>query len=124
MQKYRYSFNEAKKINKFGVDISLYGMGKDDINIVYEEVKEGHFEEFLNTVSAITWFIIEGNGTFVIDDEKISVSSKDIISIPPNHRIHYFGTMKMILISTPAFKQENERHIRNVNKEESPYFKN
>jgi len=123
MRQYKRSFKDAKTINKFGVDITLYGMNDPNINIVYEEVKEGHFEEFLNTISTITWFITEGNGTFVIDDEKISVSSKDIISIPPNHRIHYFGDMKMILISTPAFNQQNERHIRDVKKEESPYFK-
>jgi len=123
MHQYKKSFSDSKTINKYGVDITLYGMNDPTVNVVYEDVKDGHFEEFLNIISTITWFIIEGSGTFVINDEKIPVASKDIISVPPNHRIHYFGNMKMILISTPAYDQTNERHIRDVKKEESPYFK-
>lgn len=123
MSQYKHSYTDSKTINKFGVDITLYGINQPGANIVYEEVKEGHFEEFLNTVSTCMWFIIEGKGTFVIDDEKTEVTSKDVIVVPPNKRIHYFGNMKMLLITTPAFDAKNERHIRDVRKEESPYFK-
>lgn len=123
MNSYKRSFSDAKIIHKYGVDITLYGLNNPEVNLVYEEVKEGHFEEFLNTVSTMTWFIIEGTGTFVIDDEKIEVATKDLIIVPPNIRIHYFGKMKMLLITTPAFEAKNERHIRDVKKEESPYYK-
>lgn len=122
MSKYKYSYNDSKTINKFGVDITLYGINQPGANIVYEDVKEGHFEEFLNTVSTCMWFITDGKGTFVIDDEKIEAIAKDLIVVPPNKRIHYFGNMKMLLITTPAFDMKNERHIRDVKKEESPYF--
>lgn len=121
MNKYKYTFIEAKTISKYGVDITLYGLINPDANIVYEEVIEGHFEEFLSTKSTYTWFIIEGEGTFVIDDEKVQVVAKDIITVPPHKRIHYFGKMKMILFTVPAFYAGNERHIRDVKKEESPY---
>ncbi len=120
--KYKFSFEEAKTINKFGVNITLYSLNNPDANIVYEEVEEGHFEEFLSTKSTYTWFIVEGEGTFIIDDEKVPVAAKDIVTVPPNKRIHYFGKMKMVLFTVPAFNVENERHIRDVKKEESPYF--
>jgi hypothetical protein len=123
MSQYKYSYNNSKTINKFGVDITLYGINQPGANIVYEDVKEGHFEEFLNTVSTCMWFIIDGNGTFVIDDEKIEVIAKDLIVVPPNKRIHYFGNMKMLLVTTPAFSAKDERHIRDIKKEESPYYK-
>ena len=123
MSKYKYSYDDSKKIKKFGVDIALYGINQTVANIVYEDVKDGHFEEFLSTVSTYMWFIIEGKGTFVIDDEKTEVTSKDIIVVPPNKRIHYFGNMRMLLITIPAFDTKNERHIRDIKKEESPYFK-
>lgn len=122
MSKYKYSYNDSKTINKFGVDITLYGINQPGANIVYEDVKEGHFEEFLNTVSTCMWFVIDGKGAFVIDDEKIEAIAKDLIVVPPNKRIHYFGNMKMLLVTTPAFDMKNERHIRDVKKEESPYF--
>ncbi|MFZ2206114.1 MAG: cupin domain-containing protein [Microgenomates group bacterium] len=123
MSQYKHSYSDSKTINKFGVNITLYNINQPGANIVYEEVKEGHFEEFSNTVSTCMWFIIEGKGTFVIDDEKTEVSSRDVVVVPPNKRIHYFGNMKMLLITTPAFDAKNERHIRDVRKEESPYFK-
>lgn len=123
MNKYKFSFKDAKTLSKHGVDITLYGLNNSEVNIVYEKVVEGYFEEFLSTKSTYIWFIIDGEGTFVIDDEKIMVVAKDIIRVPPSKRIHYFGKMKMVLFTVPAFNAENERHIRDVKKEESPYFK-
>ena len=124
MNKFKFSFKDTKTKHKYGVDITLYGLNKPEANIVYEEVQEGHFEEFLSTKSTYMWFIIEGKGAFVINDGKISVNAKDIIAVPPNYRIHYFGKMKMILFTVPAYNEKNERHIRNIKKEESPYVKN
>lgn len=121
MNNYKFSFANTKTINKYGVDITLYGINKPEANIVYEEVKEGHFEEFLSTKSTYMWFIIEGTGIFIVNDEKIPVETKDIIVVPPNNRIHYFGQMKMVLLTVPAFNETNERHIRNVLKKENPY---
>jgi len=103
------------------VDITAYDIGQSAFNIVYESVSEGHYEEFYSDVSTYTWFIIEGEGTFVLNDEKVEVSAKDIITVPPKTRIHYFGRMKMILITTPAFDAKNEHHVRNVDRSESPY---
>lgn len=119
--KYKYSFSEATKINKFGVDITLYSENVPTNNIVYEEVKIGHLEEFYDNVSTHMWFIIEGEGIFVIDDEKVEISKNDLIVVPPKKRIHYFGRMKMVLCTTPAFNPKNEVHVRFVDESESPY---
>lgn len=119
--KYFYPFSEARTINKFGVDITIYDEGVASNNLVYEETKIGHLEEFLDEVSTHMWFIIEGQGTFVIDDEKIEAGPKDVVVVPPNKRIHYFGQMKMLLCTTPAFDPKNERHVRDIDPSESPY---
>lgn len=119
--KYKYSHTETKTIHKFGVDITLYGTSVPGANLVYEEVKEGHFEEFYDDESTFMWFIFEGSGTFVIDDEKVEVAAKDLVVVPPKKRIHYFGTMKMVLCTTPAFNPKNEHHVRDIDPQESPY---
>lgn len=118
--KYVYPLSDAKLIQKFGVDISIYGADTTS-GFVYEETEAGHFEEFYNTESTYTWFIIDGDGIFVIDDEKIEVGSKDLVVVPPNRRIYYFGKMKMLLCTSPAFNPENERHVRDVDPSESLY---
>lgn len=117
---YLKKYTDTFKKSKFGVDISVFGSinGSD---IVYEETETGCFEEFYNDVSTHTWFIIEGSGIFVIDDESIKVNEKDIISIPPKKRIHYFGKMRMLLITSPEWKEENEHHVRNIEISDSPY---
>ncbi len=110
----KYLFKSSQTFHKYGVDMSKYEINNPDYNIIYEETKKGHFEEFLNTRSTFTWFIIEGKGTFVINDEKIEVEAKDIVSVPPNHRMYYLGDLKMILLTTPAFDPKDERHIRDI----------
>jgi hypothetical protein len=118
--KYVYTLSDAKLIQKFGVDISVYGAGAPS-GYVYEETEAGHFEEFYDVESTYAWYILEGNGTFVVDDEKIIVSPKDLVVVPPNKRIHYFGKMKLFLCTSPAFNPVNERHVRDVDPSESPY---
>lgn len=117
---YVYPIGDATIIQKFGVAISIYGANAPS-GFVYEETEAGHFEEFYDVESTYTWFIIEGKGTFVIDDEKIEVNPKDLVVVPPNKRIHYFGTLKMLLCTSPAFNPANERHVRDIDPSESPY---
>jgi mannose-6-phosphate isomerase-like protein (cupin superfamily) len=117
---YIYPLKAAKRIHKFGVDISIYGADVPS-GFVYEETERGHFEEFYDMESTFTWFIIEGRGTFVIDDEKFEVGPKDLVVVPPNKRVHYFGKLKMLLCTTPAFNPKNERHVRDIDPSENPY---
>lgn len=119
--KYLFPFREAQSIGKFGVAMSIYGTAVSSGNFVYEETDAGHLEEFVDTKSTYMRFIIEGRGTFVIDDEKVEASAKDVIVVPPGKRIHYFGRLKMLLCTTPAFDSANAQHIRDVKISESPY---
>lgn len=117
---YVHKFSDMNTIQKFGVDITLYP-GSPEAGIVYEETEKGHFEEWSSDASTYHWFIIEGTGTFVIDDEKFEVQAKDLIVVPPKKRIHYFGNLKMVLITAPPYDETNEHHVRNVDENESPY---
>lgn len=120
MTKYKFTANDANKFNKHGVDLTVYGEGVAQANVVHVSVEEGHFEEF-SSKSHYIYYIYEGSGIFVLNDEKIEAKATDLIVIPPDTRIHYFGKMKMILTVTPAFKEENETHVRFVDKSESPF---
>lgn len=122
-KKYLFTANEAKKFNKHGVDLTVYGEDVPEANVVFVSVKEGHFQEFIDVESYFIYYIIKGEGTFVLNDEQVRAKPTDLIVIPPKTRIHYFGNMEMVLTVSPAFKEENERHIRFVEKSESPYHK-
>jgi len=121
--KYKYTTKEAKKFSKHGIDLINYGLNFPALNIVHIHLDEGHYQEFYDTKSTIFYYIIKGKGLFVLNDERISVMMNDIIVIPINTRIYYFGRMDMLRVTSPAFDAKNERHIRLVEKEENPYFK-
>lgn len=120
--KYLYPGQEARKATVFGVDITIFGEDVSTNNLVYETCETGRLEEFTDDVSTHMWFIIEGEATFVLNDEKIVVRSGDLVVVPPKTRIHYFGKVKMVLCVTPAFDPKNEHHVRDVAASESPYF--
>jgi mannose-6-phosphate isomerase-like protein (cupin superfamily) len=98
---------DVPKKAKFGINLDIYpdvgGCG-----IVAVTTKSGHNQEFYDRESTFTYIILEGNGEFFLDDGAVPVSKGDLLSIPPKTRIHYKGTMKMVLITTPAWKPENE----------------
>ncbi len=122
--KYKYTEKEAKKFNKYGIDLTVYPTSISTANVVKVIVREGHFQEFYDIKSTYIYTILEGKGAFFLNDEKLEVETGDQIVIPPETRIHYFGTMEMVLTTTPAFSPENERHVRLIEKSESPYLKN
>jgi mannose-6-phosphate isomerase-like protein (cupin superfamily) len=116
---YIYKKQDAKTKNKFGVTITSYGADAPS-SIVYEDVEVGHMQEWYSDVSTYQWYIIEGTGIYVIDDEKYAVSAGDLVVVPPKHRMHYFGKMKMVLITTPKYDDANEHEVRLIDPSEVP----
>lgn len=119
MTKYVYTEAESKHISKHGINLKLYGAVSEDIDFKRVSVEEGHFEEFKNT-SWFIYYILQGDGVFVLNDEQMTVKPGDIVSIPPNTRIYYFGKLEFTLIVTPPWKSENETHVRDIDPSESP----
>jgi mannose-6-phosphate isomerase-like protein (cupin superfamily) len=121
MRKYKFSTDKARKFNKFGIDLVVYGENVPEANVVHVSVEKGHLEEFYDLKSWYQYYIYEGEGVFYLDDEEVKAKATDLIVIPPKTRIHYFGKMKMVLTVAPAFDEKNERHVRMVDISESPY---
>lgn len=116
--------SDTIQFSKNGVDFIGYGNINEDMAIVVETVEKGHFEEFVHTKSTFTYLFLEGNGIFVLDDKQIQVQAGDVLSIKPGTRIYYFGNLKQVLITTPAYDEKYEKHIRNIPISESPFYSN
>lgn len=54
------------------------------------------------------YLILEGKGTFVIDNKKIIVKKNEVVVIPRNTPYRYFGDMECFLVHSPAFDREKE----------------
>jgi mannose-6-phosphate isomerase-like protein (cupin superfamily) len=106
--KYQLTKNEdIPKKDKHGIHLNVYPQ-IGDCGIVTVNTEAGHNQEFYDVESTFTYIVLEGDGVFVLDDEEVLVSAGDHISIPPKVRIHYKGNMKLVLITNPAWKAENE----------------
>lgn len=119
---YKYTQKDAKKVDKHGINLTIYEGRVPTASVVRVHVDEGHFQEFYDKQSAYLYSIINGRGTFMLNDEPVEAEAGDLIVIPPETRIHYFGTMDMVLTVSPAFDADNEVHVRFVDKSESPYL--
>ena len=107
---------EAFHTNKNGVDMWIY-TGKDDLPeaaVVYQETASGHAEEFRHAKSAFIFFIIEGSGEWIIEDETFPVAARDVVIVPKGKRFYYCGNLKQVCITAPAWEAEYEEHVRDV----------
>jgi mannose-6-phosphate isomerase-like protein (cupin superfamily) len=111
-----YKKENTIEFEKQGVKMRVYNT-KDhcpEASIVYQETLTGHNEEFFHSKSNFIFYIIEGSGTWFIEDEPYIVETGDVVIIPPNHRFYYKGNLKQICITSPAWEEEYEYHVRNV----------
>ena len=123
MSYHKISADEAADVSKHGINLKIYNANTPAVNIVTVETDEGHFQEFRMKTISFYYLILDGFGTFVLDDEKVEVAKGDLLIIKAGTRIHYFGQLKMALISAPAYREDDEEHIRFVDKSESPYLR-
>ena len=80
-----YSTQNAGQTNKHGVNMWLYGSEESCTNasVAYQETETGHSEEFLHEKSAFVFYIIEGIGTWIIEDKEYQVKATDVVIVPP-----------------------------------------
>lgn len=106
----------AIQFEKQGVTMRVYNSKEQCENaaIVYQETSVGHSEEFYHTKSHFIFYIIEGEGTWYIEDEPYNVASGDVVIIPPGKRFYYKGTLKQVCITSPAWEAEFEHHVRDI----------
>ena len=92
---------------KFDISLDVYpGIG--NCGFVVINTNTGHNQEFYDIESTFTYIVLEGNGSFFLDDQEVLVETGDCLSIAPKTRIYYKGQMRLALITNPAWKAENE----------------
>ncbi len=114
----KVSRDQAFRKEKHGINLWVYPVGREEAGVVYVEVDEGHFQEFYHKQSTFICYILEGEGTFYLNGEAVTAKATDCIVIPPMTKIYYLGKMKMTLTTVPAWKEENEVHVRYIDKNE------
>ena len=103
-------------IEKHGVKMTIYTTKSDcrNVAVLYQETKTGHAEEFLHEISNFVYYIIEGRGTWIIEDKEHDVQAGDVVLVPVGKRFWFRGNLKQVCVTAPAWEEQYEHHIRNI----------
>lgn len=102
------------KFEKDGYKVSLLDINYKEISICIVDIKEKRETYCKIQNSPIYYFIVDGEGTFFIQEE-IYVKSGDLIEIPENVKYTYDGNMKMLEIIPNSFKKLNIKEEKRFN---------
>jgi mannose-6-phosphate isomerase-like protein (cupin superfamily) len=111
-----YKKDNAITFEKQGVTMRVYNNKEQcpDASVVYQETLKGHSEEFYHTKSNFIYYIIEGSGTWFIEDKPYNAQAGDVVIVPPNKRFYYTGNLKHVCITSPAWEPQFEHHVRDI----------
>lgn len=104
-----YSKNSLNEVSfsKNGMNVKLpENVNYKNISICFVETEKGRENYCLLDESTIFYYIIEGNGEFIINEKKVEVAKNDLIEILPKNKYTYKGNLKMLEILTSEFNEK------------------
>jgi len=103
-----------KEWKEKGIKFWIYS-SKDDLKsasgVYIETVKGGRHGKVKTSLSDRTYFVIDGEGEFVIGGKKFMARKGDVVIIPKNTIYDYKvvkGKLKLFLVHTPAYDGDYE----------------
>lgn len=105
----KFTKNNARKFEWGGIEGYAYSSKEDFPNMSCAYIiVTGKHGKIKNIKSDRTYFVVEGEGEFVVNDKSISVKAGDVVMIPKNIPLDYNGKMKLVLVDSPAFDPDAE----------------
>ncbi len=68
----------------------------------------GHETTIIEHQSTFIYYVLEGNGFFKVNDEKEACAAGNLVVIPAGNKFTYKGKLKMLLVTTPPWREDQE----------------
>lgn len=107
----QYVFHEPDEYSfkdRDGHDGKLFGTASQRTQHLIVECSNKLTVEVTQREVEFNYYVIEGPGYFVINDERQEVSEGDLVVIPPGTKFTFGGKLKMLLINTPKWSAEQQ----------------
>lgn len=111
MSSIQYVYQEPSEYtfkNRDGHDGKLFGTNSKTTNHLIIECREKLTVALTQQKSEFNYYIIEGNGFFMLNDVRHDVTKGNLIVIPPGTKYSFGGQLKMLLINTPPWSADQE----------------
>ena len=102
----QYSFKDVN-----GHHGKFFGTESPLTNHLIVECEEKLTVSLIQHKSEFTYYILEGDGYFTINNRRQPVTRGDLAVIPPNTKYTFGGRLKMLLINTPHYSPDQEEII-------------
>src|SRR3989344_3114868 len=76
-------------------------------SVAYFEVNGSH-GSVKSTLSDRIYYVLAGEGKFIIDGQDFSVLEGEVVIVPKDTFYDYVGEMKLLLVHAPAFDSKSE----------------
>ena len=111
-----YVFKEPKEISfeKAGIKGKIFPIDNLTKKIQYflVETDKGHETTIIEHDCDFIYYILEGKGYFKINNVKEACEKGNLVVIPADLPFTYKGKLKMMVTSTPPWKEEQEETLR------------
>jgi mannose-6-phosphate isomerase-like protein (cupin superfamily) len=101
---------ENFNLGDFSGNLYLDKKDNPDFNVLLIDCLRRHFKMRIHNARR-TYFVLEGKGAFIINDEKIPVQQYDLVLIEDGDTFEYDGRMKLFECNIPATDQGNEEKL-------------
>ena len=110
---YVFSASSSPSFSLDGLAGYEYQPLKDqDFAVHLLDVYKGHDTFMISKALTRIYYVIEGSGSFTIDNQNYEVAAGLVIEVPPGLEYSYSGAMKLLLVSHPRWFQGNEEVTR------------
>ena len=75
------------------------------------ETESGHETEIVEYECDFVYYVLEGQGEFIVDGLSQSCGAGDLVVIPAGTRFTYNGKLKLLVSSTPPWWEEQEQTL-------------
>lgn len=111
----KFTLKQGHQFGWDGITGTAYNSQEDFSNAsaAYFEVTGNH-GKIKTSLSDRIYYVVEGKGEFIIDEEHILVEKTDVIIVPKNTPYDYCaidGILKLFLVHTPAYDQNAETKL-------------
>jgi len=83
----------------------------DKIHYFLVTTEKGHTTTIIEHKCDFIYYILKGKGYFEINGKKENCSAGDLVVIPAGSAFTYKGKLKMIVTSTPPWKEDQEETL-------------
>lgn len=83
-----------------------------NLEVAFVDVTQGHDNCVVSKDITHIYYILEGKGSFTINDKVQEVGLGTLIEVPPDTEFAYSGNMKLLLVMNPPWYEGHETIIK------------